>query len=105
VPDVYGNPLDDDWSEDQITTVVQLVQNTCAELSKRESIPAEEIEGWNLIDGQGVFARGYPAIPTQPVIQLGEAIIALLNNALPKAPLGTRWWYGIEDQPSRIRSG
>lgn len=104
MPDVSGNPIDDAWSNDQIAVVVELIEDACAALLQHESIPATEIAGWDILDGEAIFTRGYPSIPTKPIIRLGNAIIALLTNELPPAPPGTRWWYGIEDEPATIPS-
>ena len=69
----------------------------------QESISAHEMEAWDLLDGEGVFARGASQFPTATVVELGRAIQALLSGTLPPAPEGTWWFYGVETGRSTIK--
>ena len=42
-------------------------------------------------------------MPTKPVIELGRAIISLLEGTLPRAPVGHWWFYEIEDMSTTMR--
>ena len=90
----YGLTLDPDWSLAQRQTFMALAENACSGLAKRAAIPAEEITGWPLLDGARIFTRGETEVSTGPIVELGQAIIALVSGDLPEAPNGTRWFYG-----------
>ena len=62
-------------------------------MATRDSIPMEEIVGWPFADGKRLFHRGLKEVRTAPVIDLGESIIALLRDELPKAPKGEAWFF------------
>jgi len=91
--------LDENWSAEQVQSVRELATSACALLSMRREISAEEKSSWSLLDGKGVFPRGYASIMTESAIQLGRAIIQLLDVSLPEAPRGTWWFFGTEDGP------
>ncbi len=55
-------------------------------------ISAEERDSWSDLEGLGVLNRGRN--PTEPVIELGDGLRALLAGTLPAAPKGTWWAYG-----------
>jgi hypothetical protein len=90
--------LNDSWS-------VELAREACEALSNRDTIPAEDIQSWQMIDGDNgrCFARGLPAVSTASAIRLGEAIIKLVNGTLPDPPPGTWWFFATEDSPETIR--
>jgi len=90
----YGLTLDEKWSAAQRQTFVALAEDACARLAARESIPAEEIVRWHLLEDQRIFPRGATEVLTAPVVELGRAIIALLSGRLPEAPEGKHWLYG-----------
>ena len=89
-----GFVVDSTWSSDQVDTFLTIAENACSELAKRDWIPANEVEHWDILDGEGVFARGDPVVTTQPVIELGRAIIDLVRGTLRQAPPGTVWFLG-----------
>lgn len=101
----YGLLLDDSWSVKQIATFTALARKACAALSTREAIPAEEIQSWQMIEGEEgrCFARGVPAVTTASAIRLGEAIIKLVHGTLPEPPPGTWWFFATEDAGDTIR--
>jgi len=90
----YGLTLDANWSAEQRKTFVTLAEEACTRLAARESIPADEITAWPMLDGLRIFPRGATEVLTAPVIELGRAIIALLFGELPEAPQGETWLYG-----------
>lgn len=101
----FGIFLDESWSIAQIATFTELARQACGALSKREKIPAEEIQSWQMIAGDNgrCFARGLPFITTASANRLGEAIINLINGTMPETPPGTWWLFATEDSDSTIR--
>ncbi len=89
--------LDERWSPSQCQTIVALAEDACRTLSERDSISADEIVKWHILDDEHIFPRGATEILTAPVIELGGAIIALLQGRLPTAPEGKAWLYGTEN--------
>jgi hypothetical protein len=89
-----GLHLDEKWSDDQRRTVLDLIEEACTVLKEKKVISAEERDSWSDLNGLGVLSRGRSPFPTGPVIELGEAVKALLVGALPAAPEGTWWAYG-----------
>ena len=98
----YGLHLDEKWSEDQVQIIVHLVEEACGELRGRATISAEEMAGWSILDGRGVFPRGHTEFPTAPIVELGHAIRELLVGALLPSPEGTWWFYGAPTGRSTI---
>jgi hypothetical protein len=94
--------FDSEWSERQMRIVTELANIACAELSKRDSISASEIESWEMIDDFRIFPRGLPGLATVWPIRFGRAVIELLNGSLPDPPKGTSWYFGIEDSPTTL---
>lgn len=97
--------LDDSWSVEQIATFTALVRKACDALSKRDKIPSEEIQSWQMIDGENgrCFARGLPAVTTASAIRLGEVLIKLVSGTLPDPPPDTWWFFATEDSGATIR--
>lgn len=95
IPDI-GLTLNADWLAGQRQTFVALVEDACARLAKRESIPAEEIVAWPILDDLRIFPRGASEVDTAPVIELGRAFIDLVSGELPEPPDGKIWIYGTK---------
>ena len=91
----YGFEIDKDWSATQLDVFVNLFDRACRSLNEREAIAAEEIESWKILDDLRLSSRGAPKVFTAPVVELGRAIIALVDGSLPAAPSGTAWFYGV----------
>jgi hypothetical protein len=98
-----GLTLDEKWSATQRQTFINLAEQACKKLATRESIPAEEIVSWPLVDKLRIFPRGAKEVLTAPVIELGRAIIALVSGGLPESPQGEAWFYGTPNGRSTIR--
>jgi hypothetical protein len=96
IPD-YGLTLDASWSSEQRQTFCVLAEDACARLEARESIPAEEIVSWPILDDLRIFTRGADEVFTAPIVELGRAIIALVSGQLPEAPEGQIWLYGAPE--------
>lgn len=88
-----GFPLEESWTALQRQNVITFVEEACARLATRDSIPIEEIVNWPSPRGLRLFHRGLKEVRTTPVIELGRAIIALLRDELPKAPEGEAWFF------------
>jgi hypothetical protein len=97
--------LDESWSAEQLAVFTRLARQACEALSKRDKIPADEIESWQMIDGDDgrCFARGEPFVTTASAIRLGEAIIKLMHGALPEPPPGTWWFFATEESGATLR--
>lgn len=91
-----GLSLDPGWSAAQRQAFIDLAGDACATLAKRESISAEEIMAWPMLDDLRIYPRGVAEVFTAPVIELGRAVIALVTGTLPDAPKGRAWFYGTD---------
>ena len=88
-----GFPLEKSWTALQRQNVITYVEEACARLATRGSIPMEEIVNWPFPGDSRLFHRGLKEVRTTPVIDLGRAIIALLRDELPKAPKREAWFF------------
>lgn len=77
----------------KIKTIIELIQIACQNLSTTEFITATEIENWNILDGKGIFSRGIKKFDTKHLIELGNAIIALLKGNLQTPPNGGMLYF------------
>jgi hypothetical protein len=96
VPD-FGLTLETNWSPPQQHTFIELANKACAELAARESISAEEIISWPILKELRICPRGAQPVFTGPIVELGQAIIALISGKLPNAPKGQIWLYGTPE--------
>jgi hypothetical protein len=85
------------WLSSAISEWRLLAEDACARLEARESIPAEEIVSWPILDDLRIFTRGADEVFTAPIVELGRAIIALVSGQLPEAPEGQIWLYGAPE--------
>jgi hypothetical protein len=99
----FGLTLEEQWSSAQRQIFIELAEGACKKLTARESIPAEEVAGWPLVNDLHISARGAEEVFTAPVIELGHAIIALVSGNLPRPPKGEAWFYGTPTGRSTIR--
>jgi hypothetical protein len=91
----FGFTVDKGWSASQLSVFIALFDRACSALSEREAIDSDEIESWTVLDDLRLSSRGASRVSTGPVIELGRAIIALVEGSLPAAPPGTAWFYGV----------
>jgi len=101
----YGLTLGEGWSAPQIDTFIRLARETCVRVARRESFPAAELEAWSILEGGGVFVRGAAEVLSGPIVELGEAIVKLIEGELPAAPAGTAWCYGSPSGRCTITMG
>jgi hypothetical protein len=102
--EMYGLNLDDDrtWSAAQKADFLQLAEKACAVLAKREQISAAEIEAWPILDDLRLSTRGEVVVATAAIVELGRAIIELVNGTLEAPPAYTRWFYGCPEGRTTI---
>jgi hypothetical protein len=98
----YGLNLGETRSSAQHGTFLALAREACARIGRRERFLAIEMQAWSILDGRGVFARGASDVLAGPIVELGEAVIALVEGRLPPAPPGTAWLYGAPSGRSTI---
>jgi hypothetical protein len=98
----FGLTLEEQWSSVQRQIFIKLAEGACEQLATRESIPAEEVAGWPLVNDLHIGTGGAKEVLTAPVIELGHAIIALVSGKLPRPPKGEAWFYGLPTGPSTI---
>lgn len=99
----HGFTLDEDWSRSQRQVFIELAGRACRKIATRESIPAAEVAGWPLVDDLHIFPRSNTVVLTAPIVELGQAIIALVSGNLSRAPTGEAWLYGTPTGRSTIR--
>jgi hypothetical protein len=92
----------DDFDEDQVKHLLRWLTEAIHRLRARQRITAEEALRWHVIDGYPVNWRDDEVVDTEPIAQLGEAIIQMVEGRLPPAPAGTRWYYGKPESPVTI---
>jgi hypothetical protein len=92
----------DDYTDDQIKHLVNWLLEAVRRLRDRRWVTADEAAQWYLIDGYTVDLRDANAVPTEPVAQLGETIVQMIEGPLPPAPPGTQWYYGRPGAPVTI---
>ncbi len=86
---------DETWSARQTALFVSLLEEACSRLEARKTIPALEVENWPMLDDLHLSTRGDTEVVTVPIVELGRAIIALINGSLPEPLEGTLWAYGF----------
>ena len=99
----FGLTLEEQWSNTQRQIFIKLAEAACKKLATRESIPAEEIASWRLKDELRIFPRSRTEVLTEPVIELGHAITALVSGNLPRSPKHKAWFYGTPTGRSTMR--
>jgi len=99
----FGLTLNEQWSSAQRQTFITLAERACKKLATRQSIPAQEIASWPLVNELRIFPRSATEVLTAPIIELGHAIIELVSGRLPRPPKGEAWFYGTPTGRSTIR--
>ena len=100
---LYGLHIEESWSVEQLAVFKHLVLEACEQLETRQRIPSAEIETWLMIDDLRVFTRGAKEVCTAPVVELGRAVVSLLEGSLPPPPAGTWWCIGCPEGRTTIR--
>jgi hypothetical protein len=89
-----GKVIDENWNQPQLAAFVELANQACDLLAERETIGSDEILTWDFGDGVRAFTRGAVTVETAPIIELGRAIIALIDGTLLAPPPDTAWIFG-----------
>lgn len=100
---LYGLNIDESWSVEQLVIFKRIVLEACEQLQTREKISSAEIETWPMIDDLRIFTRGAKEVFTAPVIELGRAVVSLLEGSLPPPPAGTWWCFGFPEGRTTIQ--
>ncbi|MGI9457501.1 MAG: hypothetical protein ACR2NU_13135 [Aeoliella sp.] len=102
-----GFYLDDDWSQSQIDTVIELCRVSADVLRKGGDIAAIDIASWPILEDFRIFPRGHDPVPVEPVARFGDAVVALVQGNLPEPP-DRHWWFFTLDEDVdtiKMRSG
>jgi len=94
VVDPYGLEINRNWSPTQLDVFVNLVGQACNSLAERKAIGFVEIHRWPILDEYSLDTRGASEVETGPVVELGQAILGLIDGSLPDPPLGSLWFFG-----------
>jgi hypothetical protein len=103
---LYGLNLSDTFrSAADIETFISFASEACSRLKIRSFFPAEEVMSWMLADEPAlhISPRGDSQIATGPVVELGQAIVALISGRLDEPPPGYLWLYGLPDGRQTLR--
>jgi hypothetical protein len=95
--------LDRGLDEEHRERVVGLVEDAMRRLQRYGEISAAEAAAMELAPGQPVRWRGQDKISTTPIVELGDAVVALLRGTLPPAPAQTWWAVGWDGGWQTIR--
>jgi hypothetical protein len=99
----YGLQIDEKWSAPHLDVFINLTGQACKLLRERVSIAADELAAWPpILDDLRIFPRGATEVFTAPIVELGMAIVALVDGSLPAAPVGTWWFFGTPEGRTTI---
>jgi hypothetical protein len=93
VPDL-GLTLDRTWSAAQKDAFVGMLETACRQIEERSSFSAAEIEGWLILDDRCISPRGSLKVSAGPVVEVGQAIGALMIGHVLEPPSGQELVYG-----------
>lgn len=99
----YGLTIEQSWSQAQRGLFVELARQACDLMAKRKRWSAKQVTSWPILDDLNICPRGARFISTGPVIELGQAVIGLVEGMLPGSPLGTWWLFGTPTGRDTIR--
>jgi hypothetical protein len=99
----YGLEIDSAWSAEQLGVFVELADDACKQLARADVISAKDVATWRVLENETIFLRGAAELRTAPLIELGRAVIALVQGTLPAPPDGTWWFFGTPEGRSTIR--
>jgi hypothetical protein len=97
-----GFVIDMNWPTDGVDLLITLIAEANRRLAARGTITAVEVATWNVLDGDTIDLRGAQVVDLAPVVELGQAMIQLVQGTLPPAPGGTWWLYGFAAGPRMV---
>jgi hypothetical protein len=88
----------------QLDELIALIAEATRRLRQRRTVTvtAAEAAEWIVLDDQTVLWRPADAVDTEPIAELGEAVMQLLQGTLPSPPLGTWWYFGLSGGPQTV---
>ena len=91
--------LDESWTEAQKTEFLDVARQACDALSAQPTLDSAEVSTWSLIEDEPLTSRiraDDPPINTRPIVELGEAVMMLVEGTpLPDPPPGRHWYFGF----------
>ncbi|MCM2390614.1 hypothetical protein [Streptomyces albipurpureus] len=87
----------DELSVEERGAVLGWVADAGAALTARGGVSLAEVSRWNVLDGESIHLRGARHVAPGPLVELGQAMSDLVDNALPPAPEGRYWTFGTPD--------
>lgn len=90
----YGLDVDGICPPEEIGHFVKILNEAMDLISRTESLSENEIRSWEILPDCHISTRGQEIVRTKPIIELGQAIVDMINHSLPDAPTGTRWLHG-----------
>jgi hypothetical protein len=85
----YGLEINQSWSPAQLDVFINLVGQACNSLAERKAIGFVEIHRWPILEDYSLDTRCAREVETGPVVELGQAILGLIDGSLPEPPLGS----------------
>lgn len=98
----FGLHLDDHWDELAVKDVIELCATASQAVRNHGNVSHSDVLDWDILDGQSIFLRGHDPVPYEPIARIGDAIVALLTNALPIPPVGHWWFFALADEIETI---
>lgn len=98
----FGFHLNDEWTDSQITTIVEIFNKTNDTIAAIGDIPARTVDAEPIVDDLHIFLRNIDPIAHKPVVRFGKGLIDLLSDSLPEPPKGHWWYYNLADELGTI---
>jgi hypothetical protein len=73
---------------------VGMLETACRQIEERSSFSAAEIESWLILDDLRISPRGSLKVSAGPVVEVGQAIGALMIGHVLEPPSGHELVYG-----------
>jgi hypothetical protein len=86
----------------QLDELVALIAQATRRLRQRRTVTAAEATEWRVLDNHTVLWRSAAAVDTAPIVELGEAVMQLLQGSLPPPPPGMWWYFGLSGGPRTV---
>jgi hypothetical protein len=86
------------WTAAQQDEFADAAHQACLALAGEPQLQLATIAQWTLLDNRPLVQRlalWDDPIDTQPIVELGEAVVQLLRDTLPPPPPHARWLYGF----------
>jgi hypothetical protein len=94
--------LDLGLTDGQRHRLLELIAEANRRVRHRGTITAAEAAAWEVLDGHSVIWRSALVMDTAPIVELGEALTALVQGSLAYPPAGSRWFFGASGGATTI---